>query len=666
MPRLAPLASVATAAILMLAPASPAQRDDPRIDPATGQDQRVWPPDPLFDYQHLRLDITIPDMAKPQFSARQTLRLAPVGAPRSSLRLRAGKGLAISSVSLGQQPLDFSHADEVLTITLPRPMPPAQSFTLAIDYTANRPGGGGKGMTFSRDDPNTPEFDPMLHTQGQPETNHLWFPIHDFPNVRLTSEIVATVPEGFQAVSNGRLLSTRSRRPAGGSGTVTYHWLQDKPHAPYLIVLCVGRFDVVNVGGRDTARPGLWLPVYGPLGSADVLRRNFANTPDMIAHFERLFDEPFPWDKYANVVCRNFAAGAMENTSCTTFAPFAATAGPGAVAGVNAHELVHQWFGDLVGYKGWEHVWLGEGWATYGEALWAERARSAASYQRAVAGNASMARLASRASFPQVGGTLVTSLYGNPDSRFNPAVAYAKGGWFLHTLRKRLGDDAFFKGVALYLDRHRMQQVETDDFRRALEDASGLSLEREFHQFTLRPGLPRLRFDLDWDEQAGALGVTAEQIQPIDADNPAFAVSVPILADLGDGESRTLRLDTDARLASAVFPLPRKPAKVVVDPDLTVMGELRIRQNLDQPAAWWLDQLRHGPTEFARLQAAEHLAELDARQLAAALPALLHTLLSPIADTDARRSAAAAMASILVRPATAGAPPSLAASTPGH
>ncbi|MBX3359532.1 MAG: M1 family metallopeptidase [Phycisphaeraceae bacterium] len=578
---------------------------DPRIDPKTGQDRGVYPPDVLFEFQHVRLDIEIPDMSRAQFTAKETLTIAPLGWARSALTLDAGPGLTISAVSLNGVPVAFTKGRHTLDIEFGRSLSLGERGTVVIDYTAEKPGGGGAGMTFSPDDMDTPELDPMCHTQGQPESNHLWLPIHDFPNARMTSEIVATVPGGFRAVSNGRLVSI-GRHTDGRS---TFHWLQDKPHASYLITLIVGKFDVIDVGGQNSARPGLWLPVYGPLGSADILRRNFGNTADMVAYFEKLFDEPYPWDKYANVICRDFSAGAMENTSCTTFAAFGATGPRSMVEGTNAHELVHQWFGDLCGYKSWEHLWLGEGWATFGEALWAEHKRGKIGYQRAIMGDAAQARIASRRGFPSVRGRIVNNVYRDPDSRFDPAVVYAKGGWFLHTLRMDLGDDVFWAGVRRYVHTRRFEQNETDDFRRCMEQESGRSLEKYFQQFAYRPDLPRLQVDLAWDEADSSLKISVEQTQKISEESPAFAFSLPVLIDLGEGRTTTVSVDVSETMTTASFTLAQRPNKVIVDPDLSVMCESKIRTPLAPGISWWIDQVMTGPTLFARVQAAESLRE---------------------------------------------------------
>lgn len=638
-----------------VAPAA-AQNADPRIDAETGRDRRVWPPDVLVDYTRMRLTMEIADMSVAAFRGVQELWFTGVGAPRSGLTLDCGPGLTVESVHFvgatgGVRPCGFSRpATNKLAITFPEPLRVGFEGRLRIAYEAKNPGGRGAGLTFSGDDRRTPEEDYMCHAQGQPQSNHLWFPCHDFPNDRLASEIVVTVPYPYEAVSNGYIRSI-THHPASGDRPrrVTYHWVQDAEHPFYLVTLVVSRFDVVNLGGPRSARPGLWMPAYGALGSAGALELNFANTPAMIAHFEQLFGTTFPWDKYAQIICRDFAAGAMENTSASTFAAmFGRRGASGFADGIVAHELVHQWFGDLVTCRSWEHLWLNEGWATFGEALWAEQQRGRRRYDGVIweKFSATVSRTGGRTAPRDA--ALVSNLYRNPDQRFYAAEnPYDRGAIVLHMLRRRLGDDVFWKGVRLYLSRHRFNQVETDDFRVALEDASGESLERFFDQWVLRPGHPQLAVDLEWadnegrnGESSGTLRVRVEQTQPIDEFNPAYAFVLPVWLDLPEGgrTGRTVHIVCDSRVTTAEFALPRKPDSVSVDPGMTVLADTTIRQDL----AAWLRQLERGPSVSARAIAARVLGGFDDDRARAALEALAFGDLDEDAAVIAAASAALA------------------------
>lgn len=607
-PRIAASRSLfAMAGLLALAGAVAAQPtvDEPRIDAKTGRDVAVYAPDRLFDHLHMKLVVNIPTMSEPHFDGVETLTVTPIGVPRTSLLLDAGDGLKFSTITVNGSPAEFDHKDAKLTIQFPQPLAVGQIGTIVMTYHADKPGGKGKGFTWSKDNSSTPEEDFMFHSQGQPETNHLWFPCHDFPNERLTTEVIATVPKGYEALSNGHIVEVKKF----SDGRTRFHWLQDKVHTNYLVSLIVSKFDVVNVGGPNSKRPGLWMPVYGPLGSGEHLRTSYGNTPEMVAMMEKLFDEPYPWDKYSQAIARDFAAGAMENTSCTTFAQGMGTSGRSSIDGIIVHELCHQWFGDLCAYKGWEHTWLGEGWANYSEALWSEHQSGKKGYENAILAKRGT-ETGSQRWYPRFAG-MATNRYTDPDDRFMQIGrdwVYNKGGFVLHMLRQRLGDEVFWKGVALYIDRFKYKCAETDDFRKALEDASGQSLERFFEQWVRRPGFANLAIDYEWDEDSKMLKVVVEQTQKIDGDNPAFAFSLPLDIKMDDDKTwEYVDVIVDTKKTEQSFKLSGKPKSIAVDPNVTVFMKQRVRQ----PLAAWLDVLEHGRTLYAQWQAVEALGEFD-------------------------------------------------------
>jgi aminopeptidase N len=595
--------------------AAPAAPDDPRIDAATGRDKRVWPPSPMFDYLHLRLDMDVPTMSEPKFNATATLLIEAVGSARDSVRLNAGPGLTFTRATVNGKAAEFERTEGFVTVKLDPPVRPGSPATVVLTYSANKPGGGGAGLTWSKDDKDTPEEDYMFHSQGQPESNRLWFPCHDFPNERLATEICVTVPEGYTAVSNGRLLSV-AKVPGrdGGPGRTQYHWLQAQPHATYLVSLVISKFDMVEVGGPESAYPGLWMPVYGPLGSGEAIRGIFANTPEMVKLFEELLDEKYPWDKYAQVVARDFQFGAMENTSATTLAPQFAQGRPGSADAIIAHELLHQWTGDLVTCRGWEHLWLNEGWASMGEALWAEHKGGPQAYQRTMMRFIAQERGMSADTAAPKSNALVSHRYTDPDQRFfAPNNVYSKGACVLHMLRQRLGDETFWKGTRLYIDRHRFNQAETDDFRNALEEASGQSLERFFRQWCYRPGLPKLSVSYSYDDVKQKFTIVVEQTQTIDADNPAYALSIPVYMEwkaqaesTSPASNRYVYVDTNVRRIESSFTMDRAPDQVIVDPFASNLAILDVKK----PVGMWIDQLEQGPTEFARADAAGALGDV--------------------------------------------------------
>ncbi|MCP2732715.1 M1 family metallopeptidase, partial [Limnofasciculus baicalensis] len=333
-------------------------------------------------------------------------------------------------------------------------------------------------------------------------------------------------------------------------------------------------------------------------------------------------DEPFPWDKYAQACIRGFNGG-MENTSATFLTSRAGTRKRGDQDDLLSHELAHQWTGDLITCNSWEHIWLNEGWASSAEALWDEelalqenadkpnaKALAREAYEKAIIGQVRRQRRGNRASAP-TSPAMVSNRYSNPDAVFSKADdAYAKGAVILHMLREQLGHDVFDRGVRLYFDRFKFKIAETADFRRIMEEVSGVSLEKFFTQWCYRPGIPRLSIDQTYDAAAKTLTVTLSQIQKIDGHNPAYDLVVPIRVITDRGET-WVTIHSDRSEQAVTIPLASAPTDVQVDPNLTVLASVTVHK----PTAMWMNQLLRPSTAFARVQAMEHVQDVATARL---------------------------------------------------
>ncbi|MBM4111741.1 MAG: hypothetical protein FJ254_10410, partial [Phycisphaerae bacterium] len=281
-----------------------------------------------------------------------------------------------------------------------------------------------------------------------------------------------------------------------------------------------------------------------------------------------------------------------------------------------AHELGHQWTGDFITCTSWDHLWLNEGWATYCENLWFERRDGTDGYYDEVLDNARVARR-DRVDVPHE--AMCSKCWRDPGETFSRlANPYPKGASILHMLREMLGDRVFFAGVQLYMKRFGLQTVETDDFRKCLEDASGLSLEWFFDQWCMRPGTPELKVVPTWDGAARTLTVTVEQVQTIDEQRPAFRFTLPILVRTA-GSERMLAIETREKTATRTWELDGPPVLVAVDPRVAVLKTATI----EMPTAWWLEQAMKGPNAACRRQAIQALGSRDEPGVATALDSIV-------------------------------------------
>ncbi|MCC6661942.1 MAG: M1 family metallopeptidase [Phycisphaerales bacterium] len=579
------------AAILAAATGVRAQSDG-RVDAETGRDLAHYPPSRLFDIIHIRVALDIPTMTEARASAVETLRVRSLGTPRTRLELDA-KGLDVHGVAVNGAPAEFTHVEDRLSVRLPSPAPLDGDTEVTIRYDIDYSMNNGAGLTWTpgREGARS-ETDrwPQIHSQGEPDYARTWFACHDFPNERMTTELLVTVGSEYQVCSNGRLVGSAR----AGAGRTTWHWLQDKPHASYLVLLVIGKFAIVGLDGRDAglSRP-LPIYLYAPLGSEASAQKAYARTPEMLAFFEETFGEPYPWDKYAQLLVRNFAAGGMENTSGTTMQSSSAYAPPGSQDDVIAHEACHQWTGDLVTCKSWEYAWLNEGWASMGEALWAEhdaertggREAGRRAYLLHISRYMFAERAMNRTAAPRSPGMASNRYEGPFDVFMRPNNIYSKGALVLHMLRMRLGDDAFFRGVRSYIRDYKFKEVETDDFRHALEAASGENLERFFHQWVTRPGLPRAGVWYEWSESDSALHVRVVQTQKIDADNPAYVLRIPVELRFAGSEPQTVYVNMDSRQAEASFVLAERPTDARMDPEMTCALTVTVKKKIEPPEA---------------------------------------------------------------------------------
>ncbi|HMN95954.1 MAG TPA: M1 family aminopeptidase [Phycisphaerales bacterium] len=566
------------------------------FDPEGGRDHRHYPPDRRVDHLHMTLAMRFEDLSRRRFEAVQELRLRALGLPVAMIELDA-VDLRIHSVQRDGSPAEHYSDGLRLSIALEPILAPGEEVTLRIEYACEAP---TAGMTFSPDYPDDPARGWEVHTQGQPQTNRHWFPCHDFPNERLSTELIVDVPAGYSASSNGALVRHEER-----DGRAIWHWKQERPHVNYLVSLVIGTFSQVEI---PAASNGVPMRVWCPPGSEELARATYARTGAMMDLFERRFGTPYPWARYDQLVVRNFGAGGMENTAATTMHPQALydaiALADGDLDGLISHELAHQWFGNLITCRSWAHLWLNEGWATYSTALWYEQRDGRDGYLDSIRGAFGVARR-DRPENPQ---PMVSNDYATPGETFRRAAnPYTKGSSILHMLRTMLGEDAFWSGVRDYVATHADGVVETDDFRHAMERASGLELEWFFAQWCARPGAPQLVASVEYDAARREVVVEVSQTQQIDARTPAFRFDLPI-AVVGAAGTEVFTLPMRDRSAAVRFPVAGVPTMIVVDPELSVLRTLELRA----PLPLLLAQAEHGPTIAARRDAIEAIRSLGA------------------------------------------------------
>lgn len=459
-----------------------------------------------------------------------------------------------------------------------------------------------RGMYFLAPDEHVTERPRQVWTQCQDEDARRIFPCHDKPHEKSTWDIRVRVPAGWTALSNGELVSAPAEHRAG-----SFHWVMRQPMPSYLFSLVAGEFETIE--DRIGELP---LTYLFPRGRTEDARRAFGRTPEMVALFEERTGVRYPYPKYAQVVVSDFTFGGMENTTATTMYEHILFDERAAIDVTSddlvAHELAHHWFGDLVTCRDWSQAWLNEGFATYMESIDREAHKGRDEYEHGLLGELGGYVAEARGRYRR---PLVCQDYELPIDLFDRHL-YEKGALVLHLLRTELGDAAFWSGVRAYLARHAHGVVETRDLQRALEASSGRSLERFFEQWTQRPGHPELSVKAAWVD--GALTVDVKQGQSTAAlpsiagealAVPLFALELTLDVLDGDGRATRHRVRVDRAAQSYAVPAPERPAGLVIDADLRVLGEI----DADLPGDWLRFALRRAPTARGRVLSAQALVK---------------------------------------------------------
>ena len=380
----------------------------------------------------------------------------------------------------------------------------------------------------------------------------------------------------------------------------------------------------------------LRLPVayYVEPGREADGERSFGRTPDMIECFAGSLGVPYPYARYSQIAVADFIFGGMENTSATTQtdrtlhderAHLDFSSEP-----LVAHELAHQWFGDLVTCRDWSQAWLNEGFATYFETVWMEASRGWDEYQRDVFEIVGryMDEDGERYSRP-----IVCNVYRDPIELFDRHL-YEKGAAVLHMLRGELGWERMQRALRQYVDDNATRSVETIDLVRAIERASGRNLREFFAQWIDRAGHPELEIRAAWDAARFSLTLEVEQKQTIDADHPPYAFDLEfgllaeaaggdrVWADAGDGPvagEQRLRVRVERALESFVIAAAAKPALIRIDPGAYLLCSLTYALGTE----WHAAVLGGDPSPVARIRAARALGKDDARSAHDALAAAM-------------------------------------------
>jgi aminopeptidase N len=520
-----------------------------------------------YDVQHYLIRSAI-NYEEKKLTGQTTVQLKPLADNFISFELDAAQ-MKIESVTLDDdsagKPLQYKTLGEKLIITLDRAYAASALISVTIKYTITAPEKGVYFVDELKEKTNGKLVHPrQTWTHGEAEENHFWFPCYDYPDDKATSEQYVTVPAGEVAVANGAFEGATENI----DGTKTFHYKMPVPHSTYLTSFVAG--DYARVEAKYGQVP---LGYYMYRGTEDVGQAAYGKTPQMMAVFEKATGIKFPYPKYDQTIVAQFQFGGMENITATTMADTEILAARLEMMrpftdDLVSHELAHSWFGDLVTCKTWSQLWLNEGFATFMEAVFKESEGGRKAYLEKARGDAG--RFMAEDMHNSRTHALVNK-YAQPNNELFDVTTYQKGGVVLYMLRETVGDEAFWKGVNLYLNSHKFENVETADLQAAMEEVSAKDLDWFFNQWVYGTGFPDLRIKSSYNLKKKALVLDIEQVQKPRSDMIA-AFRLPIGLEIVT-KTGTVAKSLEITKTREVFtiPVPRRPSKVYFDKEEKIM-----------------------------------------------------------------------------------------------
>jgi len=527
----------------------------------------------VFDLLHTKLDVRF-NWEKAYLYGKAELTFVPYFYPKNELTIDA-RGMDISKVGLLKnlevEELKYEYDSLRLTINLNKEYTRKDTFKIYIEYTSkpNELVSGGsqaisddKGLYFINPKGEEKDKPMQIWTQGETQSNSAWFPTIDSPAEKATQEIAITVEEKYKTLSNGLLI----HQEVNADGTRTDVWEMNKPNTPYLVMMAVGDFAVVNDKWRDIA-----VDYYVEHEYEQYAKDIFGLTPEMLEFYSNRLGVDYPWSKYSQVVVRDYVSGAMENTSAVIHGDFVQQTKREMIDGsagedVIAHELFHHWFGDLVTCESWANLPLNESFATYGEVLWREHKYGDDRAAHGLQNDLNVYLRQAKQGYVDV----VRFDYNHREDMFD-GNTYQKGGRILHMLRNYMGDEAFFEALRVYLEENKYTAVEMHQLRMACEKVLGEDLNWFFNQWFYNQGHPILNIDYSYNDSLKTQFISIKQAQDFKT-TPLYYL--PFKIDIYiDGKKETKEVVVDEVNNIFSFPVDSKPDLVNVDAEKMLLCE---------------------------------------------------------------------------------------------
>lgn len=520
-------------------------------DPTAGQREQV------VDFTDLRLNVSF-DPGKRLVFGTVTHTFTVLRERLDTLRID-GPGITIRSISWHGQPLPWEKSDDGFVLKFTNGPKRGAFDSIRIEYEAHPL----KGIYFVGWDDPTNRSRKQIWTQGEGEDNRYWIPMFDDPADKVMQDVTITFDSAYQVLCNGTLVS---KKDAGSQRIWQYRMLH--PHAPYLLMLGIGKYRIWEQKSASGVPLRGWYYPDWPWSAEPTYRY----TPQIMDFLEKEIGYSYPWEQYSQIPVQDFMYGAMENTTATIFGDFfcgdARMFMDTRYVGVNAHEMTHQWFGDLITCRGWEHIWLQESFATHYPKHFTRFFYGENEYRWGKRGEQNTALDASKRDMLPIVNT------GSGTAR-----VYPKGSFVLDMIRYLVGDETFRHVVSSYLKEHAYDVVDTHDFIEAFQKYAGYNLNWFFDQWVYRGGEPH--YQVSWqsaiDPQGGKeVAVTVRQIQSKSETVNLFTMPIVVEVYFSDGTRTAVKpwISKETEIIHVPNISGREVAFVLFDPNNEILRNL--------------------------------------------------------------------------------------------
>ncbi len=507
----------------------------------------TYPRQPGIDALHYTFRLTLSDLTDEIVGeATVDLRFLQEGQSEFTLDLASasvGKGMTVLDVSSQRVSLHFTHASDRLRIALAS----APTVGERRQFTIRYHGVPKSGLRIGANKFGERTF----FSDNWPDKARQWLPTIDHPYDKATSEFIVVAPVRYQVIANGLLTEQTDL----GDGQRQTHWKQSVPIASWLNALGVAQFTSRYLGSVKNIPLETW--VFHQDREAGIA--TFETPVRQAMEFYSDHIGPFPYEKLGNVEAAGISGG-MELASAIFYGEKSVTTKP--ATRLVAHEIAHQWFGDAVTEKDWDDVWLSEGFATYFTLLTTEHYEGREAF---VAGLKQSRENIFTLQKKMPGVPVIHDNLADMTKVLNQLV-YQKGGWTLHMLRGLVGDENFWAGIRDYYARYRDRNVSTDDFRKVMEENSGMELKWFFDQWLHRGGFPVIEGTWTYDASAKRLKITLAQTQP------GEPYRLPLECLVG---TRIEKLELSARRQSFEIASDGEPGAVALDPGTRLLAQIQ-------------------------------------------------------------------------------------------